>query len=85
MIMSLKQRKLKYKRRIKLNHNIYIRYCLDISFFDLWHLNAKTKWLHQLIQEALFVNDYALLTHKDNNLQMMLNKIHSQRHHRPSV
>ena len=57
-----------------------IRYHLDWSLFDLQSLNAKTKCWHQLIQEALFADDCALLAHKYSNLQ--INK--SRRRRRPS-
>ena len=33
MIMILKQRKIKFKPRIKLNHNIYVYICIYIFFF----------------------------------------------------
>ena len=57
-----------------MEEGVYIRYRLDGSLFDLRRLNAKTKCLHQLIEEALFADDCALLAHKDSDLQMMLNK-----------
>ena len=57
-----------------------IRYRLDFSLFDLQRLNAKTKCWHQLIQEALFAEDCALLANKDSKLQ--INK--SRRRRRPS-
>ena len=46
-------------------------YRLNGSFFDLQRLNAK-KYLHQLIQEALFANG-VLSWHTYSDLQMMFN------------
>ena len=57
-----------------------IRYRLDCSLFDLQRLNAKTKCWHQLIQDAQFADDCALLAHKGSNLQ--INK--SRKRRRPS-
>ena len=47
-------------------------YRLNGSFFDLQRLNAKTKYLYQLIQEALFAN-VVLSWHTYSDLQMMFN------------
>ena len=44
-----------------MEESVYIRYRLDGSLLDLRRLNAKTKCLYQLIQEALFADDCALL------------------------
>ena len=53
---------------------VYIRYRLDGSLFDLRRLNAKTKCLQELIQEALYADDCALLAHNERDLQMMVDK-----------
>ena len=45
-----------------LESGVSIRYRLDVSLFDLRRLTAKTKSLFDLIQEALFADDCALVT-----------------------
>ena len=52
---------------------MYVRFRYDGSIFDLRRLSAKTKTLNSLIQEALFVDDCALMAHKPGDLQAMLN------------
>ena len=44
-----------------LESGVHIRYHLGGSLFDLCHLTVKTKFLIDLIQEALFTNDCALV------------------------
>ena len=48
--------------------------CMDGSLFDLRRLTAKTNSLFDLIQEALFAGDCALVTHEDSGLQLMLSR-----------
>ena len=42
MIMSLKQRKIKFKPSIKLNHNIYMRYVFFYHAFELFQTIGKS-------------------------------------------
>ena len=53
---------------------VYVLFRYDGSIFDLHRLSAKTKTLNSLIQEALFVDDCALMAHKPGDLQAMLNR-----------
>ena len=55
-----------------LESGLYIWYRLDGSLFDLSCLTDKTKSLFTLIQEALFADDCALVTHEDSDLQLVL-------------
>ena len=55
-----------------LGSEVYNQYRLDGSLSDLHRLTAKTKSLFDLIQEALFADDCALVTHEDSDLQLML-------------
>jgi exonuclease III len=57
-----------------LQEGVYVRYRYDGSIFDLRRLNAKTKTLTELLQEALFADDCALMAHRPDALQVMLNK-----------
>ena len=57
-----------------LEEGVYIRYRYDGSIFDLRRLAARTKTLSSLIREALFADDCALMAHKADDLQLMLNK-----------
>ena len=56
-----------------MEEGVYVRFRYDGSIFDLRRLSAKTKTLNSLIQEALFVDDCALMSHKPGDLQAMLN------------
>jgi hypothetical protein len=51
-----------------LQEGVYVRYRYDGSIFDLRRLNAKTKTLTDLIQEALFADDCALMAHRPDAL-----------------
>ena len=57
-----------------LEKGVYIRYRLDGSLFDLRRLTAKTKSHQDLIQEALFADDCALVAHAEPDLQLMLDR-----------
>ena len=57
-----------------LEKGVYIRYQLDSSLFDLHNLTAKTKGHQDLIQEALFADDCALVTHTELDLQLKLDR-----------
>lgn len=57
-----------------LEKRVYIRYQLDSSLFDLHHLTAKRKSHQDLIKEALFADDCALVTHTELDLQLMLDR-----------
>ena len=47
---------------------VYIRYRLDGSLFDLRRLNVNAKCLQEVIQEALYADDCALLAHNKRDL-----------------
>ena len=51
-----------------------LRYRFDGSIFNLRRLTAKMKTLTDLIREALFADDCALMAHKPGDLQVMLSK-----------
>ncbi|XP_076442822.1 uncharacterized protein LOC143281498 [Babylonia areolata] len=51
---------------------IYIKYQSDGSVLDPPRLSARTKTLEKLILEALFADDCALTTHKENHLQVIV-------------
>ncbi|KAL8561420.1 hypothetical protein ACOMHN_037317 [Nucella lapillus] len=53
---------------------VYIRYRMDGSLFDLRHLSAKTKTINKLILEALFADDCAFMAHTESTLQLIVNK-----------
>ena len=57
-----------------LEKEVYIRYHLDGSLFDLHRLTAKTKSLQTLLQEVLFADDYVLVAHAEQDLQQMLDR-----------
>ena len=57
-----------------LNLGVYIKYRLDGSFFDLRRLSARRKTLEKLILEALFADDCALMAHKENHLQVIVDR-----------
>ena len=57
-----------------LSNGVYLRYRLDGSMFDLRRLNARTKTTEQLITEALFADDCALMAHKESDLQSTVDK-----------
>ncbi len=52
---------------------VYLQYRLDGSMFDLRRLRAKTKTVEKLNLEALFIDDCALITHKESNLKHIMN------------
>ena len=56
-----------------LEKEVYIRYCLDGSLFDLHRLTAKTKSLQNL-QVVLLANDCALVSYAEQGLQRMLDR-----------
>ena len=56
-----------------MDEGVYVCFRYDGSIFDLRRLSAKTKTLNNLIQEALFADDCALMAHKPGHLQAMLN------------
>lgn len=58
-----------------LEKGVYIRYRLDGSLFDLRRLTAKTKSHQDLIWEALFADDCALVAHTEPGLQLMLDRL----------
>lgn len=51
---------------------VYIQYRLDGSLFDVRRLSAKTKCSEDLLQEAPFANDCALVAHDRADLQRTL-------------
>ena len=55
-----------------LDKGFYLKYRLDCSIFDLRRLNAKSKFSFELLQEALFADDCALVAHSEEDLQLML-------------
>jgi hypothetical protein len=57
-----------------LDLGVYIKYRSDGSVFDLRRLSAKTKTLEKLILEALFADDCALMAHKENHLQVIVDR-----------
>ena len=57
-----------------LNLGVYIKYRLDGSLFDLRRLSAGRKTLEKLILEALFADDCALMAHKENHLQVIVDR-----------
>ena len=57
-----------------LDLGVYIKYRSDGSVFDLRRLSARTKTVERLILEALFADDCALLAHKENHLQTIVNR-----------
>ena len=57
-----------------LDRGIYVRYRTDGSLFDLRRLNAKTKTSIQLVLEALFADDCALMAHNSNDLQHVVDR-----------
>ena len=57
-----------------LNNGVYLRYRMDGSMFDLCRLSARTKTIQQLITEAIFADDCALMTHKESDLQSIVDK-----------
>ena len=56
------------------SNGVYLRYRLDGSMFDLRRLSARTKTTEQLITEALFADDCALMAHKESDLQSIVDK-----------
>ena len=57
-----------------LEKGVYIRYGLDGSLFEPRRLSAKTKCSEDLLQDALFANDCALVAHDNSDLQLMLDR-----------
>ena len=57
-----------------LNLGVYIKYRLEGSLFDLRRLSARRKTLEKLILEALFADDCALMAHKENHLQVIVDR-----------
>ncbi|XP_076054495.1 uncharacterized protein LOC143033187 [Oratosquilla oratoria] len=57
-----------------LDLGVYLRFRSEGSVFDLRRLNAKTKTTEKLILEALFVDDCALMAHKESELQLIVDK-----------
>ena len=53
---------------------VYQRYRLDGSLFDLGRLTAKTKTVKKTVLEALFADDCALMSHRESDLQIIVNK-----------
>lgn len=53
-----------------IHEGVYIRYYLDGLLSHIRHLNAKSKCLHKLVQEAIFADDCALLAHTNKDLQL---------------
>ncbi|XP_076060523.1 uncharacterized protein LOC143036733 [Oratosquilla oratoria] len=53
---------------------VYLRFRIEGSVFDLRRLNVKTKTTEKLILEALFVDDCALMAHKESDLQLIVDK-----------
>lgn len=58
----------------KVQKGINIRYRTDGKLFSLRSLIAKTKVLEELICEALFTNDCALLSHSESDLQLIYDR-----------
>ena len=59
---------------IDLEQEVYLRYRLDGSLFDLRRLTAKTKTVKKTVLEALFADDCALMVHTESDLQVIVNK-----------
>ncbi|CAH1233287.1 Hypp666 [Branchiostoma lanceolatum] len=57
-----------------LDLGVYIKYRSDGSVFDLRRLTARTKTVEKLIQEALFADDCALMAHRENHLQVIVDR-----------
>ena len=57
-----------------LDLGVYIKYRLDGSLFHLRRLSARTKTLEKLILEALFADDCALMAHRENHLQVIVDR-----------
>ena len=57
-----------------LDLGVYIKYRLDGSLFDLRHLSAQTKTLEKLITEDLFAGDCALMAHRENHQQIIVDR-----------
>ena len=57
---------------LDLKKEVYIRYRLDGSLFDLRRLTAKTRSLQTLLQGVFFADDCALVAHTEQDLQRML-------------
>ncbi|XP_076029240.1 uncharacterized protein LOC143018068 [Oratosquilla oratoria] len=57
-----------------LDLGVYLRFRSEGSVFDLRRLNAKTKTTEKLILETFFADDCALMTHKESDLQLIIDK-----------
>ena len=57
-----------------LERGIYVRYRTDGSLFDLRRLSSKTKTTLQLVLEALFADDCALMAHNSDDLQYIVDR-----------
>ena len=57
-----------------LEQEVYLRYRLDGSLFDLRRLTAKIKTVKKTVLEALFADDCALMAHRESDLQLVVNK-----------
>lgn len=53
---------------------VYIKYRPDGSLFDLRRLAAKTRTQSQLVTEAMFADDCALMAHSEADLQLLATK-----------
>ena len=58
-----------------MEEGLCVRFCYDVSIFDLRRLSAKTETLNSPTNEALFADVCALMAHKPGDLQAMLNRL----------
>ena len=52
----------------------FFKYQPDGSLFDLHRLDTKTKTFEEIILEALFTDDCALMVHRESDLQLIVSK-----------
>ena len=59
----------------ELGKDMYIRYRLHGSLFDLCRITAKTNTLCDHMQESLFANDCALVAHANSDVELMVDLV----------